>query len=205
MSDARRRGLEREADTDLLAAAEALGERLRAGELRQDELGLLCFLEVPGAVELLAQLDPDLLPRRTWPAELAELATLSLAPTPGRFCFEAWPGPLALAARLAVSAAAPADSLALREAPGFPETISESLLNAILGEAVAGSGPSDFAEALVVLRDAPGWAARGGQAPLYLQAFAPVCRALGVSRVESLVREGLLEAVLGRPGPPRGL
>lgn len=205
MSDAHRRGLARRGQSDPLAAAAALGERLRAGEFTLGDVSLLCFFEVPGAVELQAQLDPAGLPRRAWPDELADLATLSVAPTPGRFCLEAWPKALALAARLVVGAAAPAASLALADAPGFPETVSESLVNAILGEAVAEGGSSDFAEALVVLRDAPGWAARGGQAPLYLQVFPPVCRMLGVSRVEDLVREGVLDAVLGSESPLQAL
>lgn len=205
MSDARRRALERESDPAV--AAEALGARLRAGEFSPAEVGLLVYLGVAGAAELADQLDPTLVPRRTWSDEVGELALLSLAPQPGRFCFEAWPDHLAHAARRGlVGAAALTEVEAVRQDPDFPARVSESLVNAVTDEAIGRGledpggqtrGAVDLVEALVILRDAPGWRARGGLVPLELQVFPPLCRILGVEEVEALVRDSLLERVLG--------
>jgi len=198
VSDARRRELERAQEAG--DAARALGARLRAGEFEADEVSLLAYLEHPGARELQAELDPARVPRRTWPTELEELALLSSAPGPGRFCFAAWPLQLGLAARACVARAARwVESRAVRSDPRFPATVSASLVDAVIHEALVegAAWAPDLAEALVILRDAPGWSARGGQAPLELQVFAPLCRVLGRERVEEQVRADLLQSLLG--------
>jgi hypothetical protein len=198
VSDARRRELERAQDP--AAAAEALGAALRAGEFEAAEVSLLAYLELPGARELQAQLDPARVPRKTWPLELEELELLSSPPGPGRFCLAAWPLHLALAVRSCVALAARwSESRAIRRDPNFPNAVSASLVDEVIQEAVVEGAPwaADLAEALVILRDAPGWSARGGEAPLELQVFPPLCRILGRERVAERVRADLLRIVLG--------
>ena len=199
MSDAQRRALERSVDP--IMAAAALGLRLRSGDFEAEVLPLLVYLEYPGAAGLQAQLDSDLIPRRTLSSELLELELLSSAPPPERFCLAAWPLRLALVMREVVAATArevyPEPVRAERD---FPAIVSASLINAFMGEAASMERPecADIASALLHLREAPAWKAQGGEVPLELHIFPPLCRVLGREELGERVRAGLLRTALGR-------
>lgn len=203
MADTRRRELERAPEDP----AAALGARLRAGELSEEQVALLAYLEVPGASQLLAELDPLAQESawRTWSFELEDLALLSSAADRQRFTFGRWPGRVVQAVRSLLGEAA--RELGFEAAladPDFPQRISPALAEAARAAAhyAENFGPGDatlmsaLAEAHLTLQEDSRRARRGERVSLELQAIPPLCRILGRKRAEHLVRERIRESVL---------
>ena len=204
MGDKRWRELERAPEE----AAAALAARLRGGELDEEQVALLAYLEVPGASELLAGLDPlaQATAWRTWSFELEDLALLSSAADRKRFTCGRWPDRIVQAVRLLLGAAArELDFEAAMADPDFPQRISPDLAEAARAEAHHAEtfGPGDgtlmsaLAEAHLTLQEDSRRTRRGERVSLELQAIPPLCRILGRERAEQLVRQRLVEALLG--------